>query len=383
MNFQPLRDFLDYYVSMLGIPGTDTVVYKNHEEIFRHTAGYDDLRFKTPMRDNAHYYVYSISKLVLATATAQLIERGEIMLSDPLYAYIPEYENMTVKAYDEGGREYIKRAEHPITLKHLITMTAGFNYNLKAPSIVDTVNKTGGRAPTMDIIRELAREPLDFEPGADYKYSLAHDVMGAVIEVASGMPYSNYVKENIFAPLGMTKSGYKGDPELFANMTKKYVLEDGIIKEDDSTKNPFVFGSEYDCAGAGLITTVDDIILLADALACGGVGKSGERILSRFSIDLMRTNMLNEAQLKSFVNGTANKLGYGYGMGVRTLMSHNEGGTIAPIGEFGWDGALAAYVGCDMDNGISVYHAENVSGFNSHQMVHPRLRNVIYGCLGE
>ena len=120
MDFKPLVDFLDNYLPMLGIPGSDTVVYRNHEPIFRHTVGYDDIRFGTPARNNALYNMYSITKVSLATSAMQLIERGEIMLNDPLYAYIPEYRDVKVKRIGESGEEIYEDARSPILIKHLL-----------------------------------------------------------------------------------------------------------------------------------------------------------------------------------------------------------------------------------------------------------------------
>ena len=104
MNFQPLKDFLDFYLPMLGVPGSDTSVYRGHEEIFRYQSGYDNLRFRTPMRDNALYNVYSITKVSCAIAATQLIERGEILINDPVYAYFPEYKSKNMK----GGKNMFK-----------------------------------------------------------------------------------------------------------------------------------------------------------------------------------------------------------------------------------------------------------------------------------
>ena len=103
MNFQPLRDFLDQYLPMLGVPGSDTVIYKDHKEIFRHTSGYDDIVNKTPLRKDAIYNIYSCTKVATGVAALQLIEKGEILLSDPVYAYIPEFRELTVEIKDESG----------------------------------------------------------------------------------------------------------------------------------------------------------------------------------------------------------------------------------------------------------------------------------------
>ena len=386
MNFAPLRDFLDNYIGILGIPGSDTVIYRDHEPIFRHTSGYDDIFFGTPTRDNALYNMYSITKLSLATAAMQLIERGEIMLNDPLYAYIPEYRKMKVKTTNESGETVYDEAKSPILIKHLLSMTSGINYDLCSPSIVNTIARTDGRAPTLDIVRAMANEPLDFHPGESFRYGLSHDVMGAVIEIVSGMKLSRYMKENIFDPLGMCNTGFTRGEEVFERVAEQYQMSsDGSVAKMDKRQNRFVLGTEYESGGAGLISCVDDQILLADALACHGVGKSGERILSSFSIELMHKNMLCPEAQAEFNRSTApgGKWGYGYGLGVRVNVDPVSAGNLATTSEFGWDGAMASYFSSDPSLNLSVFHAEHVTGFSSHALVHPRLRNIIYGCIGE
>ena len=380
MNFKPLENFLKEVVPMLGIPSSDTVIYRNHEEIFRLTYGFDNLETGARARPDALYNMYSITKLSTATAGMQLVERGEIMLNEPLYAYIPEFREVKVKCEDG-----VRPAASPILLGHLFSMTAGLNYNTSTDAVKKVVERTEGRAPTVEVVRAFAEEPLEFDPGTDFKYSLCHDVLGAVIEIVSGMTLGEYMKKNIFEPLGMKNTGFARTPEIFERVTSQYSFNTKTceIKEMDKTRNFSVVGTEYESGGAGLISSVDDQILLADALSSGGVGKSGERILSRYAIDLMRTNYLNEKALSSFRLALPHMASYGYGLGVRTNMEPKLTGNLSPVGEFGWDGAMASLCLCDPKNGISMFHAEHASGFASFSIVHPKLRNLIYGCIGE
>jgi len=380
MNFKPLSDFLSSFLPSLGIPSSDTVVYRNHEELFRFTYGYDSLHLGTPARPDALYNMYSITKVSTATAGMQLLERGKIMLNDPLYKYFPEYRDMTVKT-EEGERPAVS----PILIRHLFSMSAGLNYDVNSPSLCKVKSETEGRAPTLDVVRAIANEPLEFEPGARFKYSLCHDVLGGLIELVSGMPLSEYMRKNIFEPLGMLNTGFQRTKDRFALMASEYSLDSksGRVFEMDKTKNHFVIGTEYESAGAGLISSVDDQILLADALAMGGVGRSGERILSRFSVDLMRSNALNDDALSGFRREIPHMASYGYGLGVRTNMEPLLTGNLSSKGEFGWDGARGSLLFADPCTGISVFNAEHVTGFGSNPTVHPRLRNLVYSCIGE
>jgi CubicO group peptidase (beta-lactamase class C family) len=324
--------------------------------------------------------MYSVTKVSTCVAATQLIERGEILITDPVSAYFPEYRNITVKVKNPDGTEEIRPAKTPLLIKHLLTMTAGIDYNLSRPSIEQVKRETDGKCPTLDIVRALPDDPFIFDPGANYQYSLALDIIGGLIELVSGKKLSAYMKENIFDPLGMKNTSFGLTDSKLERLATQYAYERGQAVEIPKDYNPFVFGSEYDSGGAGLISCVDDQILLADALTHLGMGKSGNRILSSYGVNLMRTNALNEVQYKTF-NNTLHVRGYGYGYGVRTNMHPEDSGNIMPFGEFGWDGAKLSYISSCPETGISIFHAEHMGAL--HGTVIPRLRNIIYSCLDD
>ena len=187
MNFQPLRDFLDYYLTSLGVPGSDTVIYKDHKEIFRHASGYDDVLNKAPIKQDAIYNIYSCTKVATGVAALQLIERGELLLSDPVYAYIPEFRDPVVEVKDECGNVVdVRPAKKTMLIGHLLSMTSGMKYDLKNAVIREVKDATGGRAPTVKTCAAMAKIPLIAEPGDVYNYGLSLDVMGAIVEIVSG-----------------------------------------------------------------------------------------------------------------------------------------------------------------------------------------------------
>ena len=382
MNFQPLKDFMDNYIPMLGVPGTDIVIYKDHEEIFRYQSGFDSITEGTPVRPDALYYMYSCTKVATCVAATQLIERGEILASDPVYAYLPEYADIKVRHVRPDGRVEIKSAKNVLKIEHLLTMTAGLDYNLQRPGILRTIERTGGKAPTLEIVKALAEDPFDFEPGTKYQYSLCLDVIGGLVELVSGMSLGDYFKENIFEPLGMDETSFDLTEDRLARLATQYQFNalTGEREELPKTYNPFAFGTEYHSGGAGLISSVKDQILLADALANDGVGKNGNRILSKAGVELMSANHLSPSCLEDFRNIGQVK-GYGYGYGVRTNMDPAYGGNLSPVGEFGWDGARGSYLSCDPKNRVAFFYAEHMGGL--HPVILPRLRNVVYSCLGR
>lgn len=380
MNFQPLKDFLDYYLPVLGVPGSDTIIYRGHEEVFRYQSGFDSLRMRTAVRPDALYWMYSCSKISTCIAATQLIERGEILATDPVYAYFPEYKDMSVKVTGADGSVSIVPAKRPMLIGQLLSMTSGMNYELQRPAIARVQQQTGGRAPTLDIVRALAEEPLEFEPGTEYRYSLSLDVIGGLVELVSGMPLSQYMKENIFDPLGMRDTSFHLTPESRARLATQYTYDEKnrVAVETEIDANEFIFGTEYESGGAGLISSVEDQILIADALTHLGVGKSGNRILSEYGVNLMRTNMLTP-QIRQDTYQMPYVLGYGYGYGVRMSVAPGMAGNLMPAGEFEWDGRRLSYLSACPETGISIFHAEHMGGL--HSVVIPRLRNVIYSCM--
>ena len=195
--FAKFETFLDSLLE-LNVPGNDCIVCRKGEVVFRHFGGFSDCEKKCPMTGRERFQIFSCSKLITCCAALQLWEKGKFQLDDELFRYLPEYEHMKVKT--PAG---IVDAGKKITLRHLFTMTAGFNYDLASKSLRRAFDATQGRCPTREVIRYLAQEPLDFEPGEKWQYSLCHDVLAAVVEEIAGMPFNDYVTKNIFDVLGM------------------------------------------------------------------------------------------------------------------------------------------------------------------------------------
>ena len=386
MNFTELKNLMDRLTAW-RIPGNAVSVWKDGEEVFSHQSGFADLENGIPMTGEEYLNIYSCSKVTTVTAALQLYEKGYFLLDDPLYEFIPEYREMYIRT-PEGE---LRKAENPITLRHLFTMTSGMNYDCDSPSIRQARTLTGGKMDTLPVIRAIAREPLSFAPGTSWQYSLSHDVLAAVVEVISGKKFRTYVKEQIFDPLDMTRSMYHNEPVL-EQMAQQYRFVDGSeqdpVKQQSAVKRDsdgyvenagkqvsFVFGSEYDSGGAGITTTVGDYVKLVNALANGGMGHRGERILSGGTVELLKTNQLNAVQREQF-NWSQLK-GYGYGLGVRTLVDRAESGTTGSVGEFGWGGAAGATVLADTELKLAVFYAHHM--LNPQEGYYqPRLRNVVY-----
>ncbi|MBQ7651022.1 MAG: beta-lactamase family protein [Victivallales bacterium] len=336
--FEKLNELLNSFLEM-GIPGYDIVVRHHGEVIYRRMGGFSDLKNSIPMRGDELYYIYSCSKPITCVAAMQLYEKGLFRLEDELWHYLPEYENMTIRT--PNG---ILPAKNKITIKHLFTMTAGMNYDRNATSIKEVREKTNGRCPTREIIRGLARENLSFEPGANWQYSLCHDVIVALVEVITGMKFNDYATKHIFAPLGMNNTSYILTPEFEKRVAPLYAYSYERKAFELYPDNFYIFGPEYASGGAGCMTTVDDMSLFLEAL------RTGDSIIRKDTLRLMTTDMLNDAIRPSYWKPL-----YGYGLGMRC--------PYPPVGDktdFGWGGAAGAWLGIDWTYDYSSFYAQHV-----------------------
>ena len=373
MNFTPLERYLD---NLWDIPGCDCVIYYQRQPVFRHQAGFSDHAKTTPVSGNEVYWMYSATKPLTAVASLQLMEQGKLGLDDPVARYLPAFDQATVR---EG--DILRPAKIPITLRHLLSMQGGLSYRMDMPPVVEVQQRTKGRATTREIIDAMAKEPLSFDPSTHFQYSFCLDVMAAVIEQASGQTFRAYLQQHIFDPLGMKDSGLRMTPQRRSRLAAQYTYDNEAgrsLPAGDS--NSFILSDLYDSGGAGLISTADDYIRFVDALCYQGEGANGQRILSKESVDLMRTNQLYGPSKADF--DQLHRLGYSYGLGVRTLVEKEQSGARSPLGEFGWDSAGGAYLLADPDHHIALFYAQHVLGCNiAYDIIHPTIRDLTYDCL--
>ncbi|PYE47954.1 beta-lactamase family protein [Paenibacillus barcinonensis] len=377
MDFTPVASLIDRLTSW-RVPWAEVLVMHHNEIVFQYRNGFENVEEKTPIRDNAIFNLYSMTKIMTCVAALQLVEKGDILLLDPLSQYLPEFAEMQVKKTLPNGEVYYEKAARPITVRDLFTMTAGFSYDINAPSIQEAVERTNGTLPTREFARALAKEPLMFEPGTHWNYSMCHDVLGALIEVVSGKRFGTYLQDEIIKPLGMNDTTFDLNEKQQTRLIPQYLFDEQQDKAVRMDGNGFRIGTELDSGGAGLLSTVTDYAKFLNALTGYGTSPEGVRILSRASVELMRTDHLNDMTRPDF--SWDHMYGYGYGLGVRTHISKAGSGSLSPIGEFGWAGAAGCMAIIDPDSGLTVMYAQHLLNSQEHY-VHRRLRNAVYSCL--
>ncbi len=387
MSFEKLQSYLDSLEKEFGVPACDCIIMHDHKTVFRHGAGFSDTARTKPVSPDDLYFIYSATKVITCTAVMQLIESGRIKLTDTLDTYLPEFAEMQVLTempkppmFQIPENAKLGPAKNKITIHNLLTMSSGLSYNTRSKEITELAEKTNGGATTREMVSAIAKMPLVCEPGTHWVYSLSHDVLAAVVEVVSGMKFSQYLQTHIFAPLEITDMHFAPTEQQMARLSAQYTgsFTSKEIKPTEST-NTYRLTSNYESGGAGIACTVDAYGTFVDAMCNNGVGKNGSRILTKESIDLMRQNHLTDEMLEDFKRG--GKVGYGYGLGVRTMIDNAN--AKSPIGEFGWDGAAGAYALIDPDNKLGIFYAQHILMFiDVYVKIHPTIRDLTYEALG-
>jgi len=377
MEFTPLSRFIDR-ITAWRIPWAEVLVMHRNAPIFHYRNGYADMERQTPIGDRQIINIYSMTKIMTCTAALQLLEQGEILLGDPISAYLPEFAEVTVRKTMPDGSIEEERAKKPITVRDLFAMTAGFSYDREAPSIREAVQRTGGKLPTRELAKALAKVPLLFEPGTRWNYSMCHDVLAALVEAVDGRRFSAYVRDEITGPLGMRDTAFDLTDEQQQRLVPQYEYNDNLGQAVRNDGNGFRIGTELESGGAGLFSTTADYALFLNALTNKGTSPDGVRILSPATVDLMRADQLTEATRGDF--NWEHMAGYGYGLGVRTHISKAGSGSLSGLGEFGWAGAAGCLAVMDPESELTIMYAQHL--LNSQEpYVHRRLRNIVYACL--
>lgn len=368
MSFDKLTAYIDSLYGDFGVGMSDLIVLKDHEVVYRKQAGYKRPEKKIPMTGDEWYYIYSASKMTTCVAAMQLIEKGLMKLDDNVSKFIPEFEHL----YLANG----EIAKRPVTIYHLMSMRGGFNYDLN--ECLEEVKKNPD-ATTLDYVKAMARKKLLFHPGERYEYSLCHDILAGVVEVVSGMSFGEYIKKNIFEPLGIKNVKFTYEEGEEENFASQFNYNDDGSFTDLPLNNAYKLGPLYESGGAGLIASVAEYSKLVDALANGGMGATGNRILNPESVEKFKMDTMYCDQRE----GNMHEAGYSYGLGFRTLVS-KDFGQKTPIGEFGWDGAMGCYYLIDTENHIAVFYATHMASehYFLYKEVHPVIRNLVYEALG-
>lgn len=387
-RLENVKKLFKEYVENGHAAGASVAVFKDCKERFYFDTGYANIEKGYDMSHNTIFRCFSMTKPITSVAVLILMERGIIDLYSPVSEYLPEFAAANMKVMD--GEETVP-AKREILVRDLMDMTAGTVYpdlgdeaGRKMALLYDTISgeqDMGVKPGTMDFIRRIALQPLAFEPGTHWRYGTEADILGAVVEAASGMRFGDFLQKEIFDPLGMKDTAFYVPEEKKERFAQIYrVVEPGVFALDTEKH----FGMEgydekpaFESGGAGLVSTVEDYGKFAMMLANGGT-YDGVRILSPYTVEFMGTNQL-DAQCRRDLTWETLR-GYGYGNLCRVMDTPQCTGCSVQLGAFGWDGWTGNYFLIDpVENMVIMYVIQKCDGTDDKLV--RKLLNTVYGAL--
>jgi CubicO group peptidase (beta-lactamase class C family) len=320
------------------IAGAVTLVVRRGQTVWSRAQGTADREAGTPMRTDNLFRICSMTKPITSAAAMMLYEEGRFLLEEPVSRYLPEFKNPKVLVKPASGEPYTIPATREITIRDLLRHTSGLTYHWNpdlGPRYRDA-NVAHGLLPydgtVGDSVKRLAALPLLFNPGERFEYSLGVDVLGRLVEVVSGRTLDEFLRERLFAPLGMKDTAFYPPEEKRARLATAYTYyaDKGLARFPDTpiTEGSFVYSADYPYAGprrlfaggAGLVSTASDYARFCQMMLDGGRA-GGERLLSRKSVELMTHDQLGRISPDQ---------GFGLGFGIA--------GVKAPLSELGSPG---------------------------------------------
>ncbi|MEK6337048.1 MAG: serine hydrolase domain-containing protein [Acidobacteriota bacterium] len=340
---------MNSFVKQGVMAGAVTLIARRGKVVSLEAVGYQDLESKKPMRIDTIFDIRSVTKPITAIGIMVLMEEGKLALNEPVEKYLPEF-RATGQTPDSPKR---------ITILHLLTHTSGMPMN--RPVEIQDITVTRDRT-LADAVTVLSKQRPEFEPGTQFRYySGGFAILGRIIEVVSGQPFEQFIKQRIFDPLGMKDSFFFVPIEKQNRVAKMYRLQDGKLNRwkeiEASVRNAKFPGPEF-----GMYSTAPDLASFCQMMLNGGTFK-GKRILSPLSVETMTQN--HTLNIKSAVTQKPAYQGLGWGLSGDPM----EDFPLTSPGSFGHNGAFGAIVWIDPKKDLIRIFLEHRFGFNNESNV--------------
>ena len=319
------------------VAGAVALVARKGRVVYFETRGMVDVEAKKPMHRDAIFRMASSTKPVTGVAIMMLMEEGKVRLTDPVSRFIPEFKDMKVAVTKAGESEpELVTAKRAITIQDLLTHTSGLGSG--GPGSKDMGKLMRERKPTdtlADFIPRLAKLPLDFQPGTQWRYSglAGMDTLGRIVEIASGQTYDEFLRHRIFEPLGMKDTFFVLPEDRESRFAPVYRRTAKGLEKANMPRE--WFGKTYFSGAGGLVSTAEDYFRFGQMLLNGGE-LNGKRLLGPRTVKLFASNHVGDL----FANQLGRTQGLGFGFGVEVVRDANKAGWRRSNGSYGWDGAL-------------------------------------------
>ena len=334
--------------------GAVNLVYRRGQEAHVDVLGVKDREAGTPMTRDTIFRIYSMTKPITSVAALILVEDGVIGLHEPVTRWLPELADVKVLEDPAGPLDAVEDAVRPITVRDLLTHTAGLAYAFTSTGPLSEALDEAGlfgsntRMSPDEFMKRLGALPLRHQPGTRWHYSLSDDVLGVLVERASGMRFSEFLEQRIFEPLGMVDTAFWVPAEKLDRLAVNYFWDpktSALQIADHPAKSTYAVPPAFESGGGGLVSTADDYVRFARMLL--GMGElDGVRILSRKTVERMTRNSLTDMESGFGALGPEAAqafAGNGYGLGVRVQVDSGLAGTLDSPGTHGWGGAAGTW----------------------------------------
>jgi CubicO group peptidase (beta-lactamase class C family) len=371
-----LRRVLTREIERKRLPGAVAMIARQGKLGFLEAFGVQDPASGAPMQIDSIFRIYSMTKPVVSVAIMMLVEEGRLFLADPLSKYVPAFADPKV-AVERDGRVELVPAERPITIQDLLRHTSGLTYEFVGTAAVQRMyldKKLPSTDQTnADQVERLASLPLFSQPGKQWDYSRSTDVLGRIIEIVSGETLGEFLRQRIFAPLGMNDTGFHVPTE------KQSRIAEPFAKDPDSGEAVRLLDirrpARFESGGGGLVSTLPDYARFLDMLAAGGTCE-GQRLLARKTIDLMRSDHLGPN-----VRRGSELLQPGHGFGLGFAVRTESGMSVMPgsVGLYFWGGIAGTTFWIDPKE--ELYAMMLVQAPGQRDYYRALFRTLVYGAL--
>jgi CubicO group peptidase (beta-lactamase class C family) len=381
------------YVDEGKLPGWQVAVSRQGHLAHWSNHGHRDKEAGLPVADDTIWRIYSMTKPITAVAAMLLVEEGAFELKDPVSRFIPSFGESRVFRGGSSLRPDTEPVTEPMLVWHLLTHTSGLTYGFHNSHPVDAMYRAAGfelgTPPGLDTAGccdAWAGLPLLFQPGTEWNYGVSTDVLGHLVEVASGQRLDDFCRERIFEPLGMVDTDYSLDPAKADRLAGLYVANpaDGSALRFDGigpvpAEPPAMLGG-----GGGLVSTLADYLRFCHFLQRGGSTEDGRTILGPRTVEYMATNHLpGGADLEAFGRPLFSETtfeGVGFGLGVSVGIDPAANKVIGSVGEYGWGGAASTVFWVDPVEDMTVVFMTSLLPSSTHP-IRSQLKTLVHQAL--
>ena len=363
------ENFIKREIDLGNIPGATTLIVRNGTVVHKGSYGYSNIVDKTPMKADDLFYIQSMTKPIITVAFMMLYEEGHFMLTDPVSRYLPEFKNLRVsKNVESGIAGETEPLNKEITIAHLLSHTSGLSHGLGRSQLDREFMSEYFMKEWPDIksrVSSITKLPLVGQPGNQWYYSAAPDVLSLLIEQFSGKSTQDFLAERIFQPLGMKDTGYNLTKEQQSRVVKVHSKnKEGVLV--NSANQPKMEGNTIWSGVNGLFSTTSDYMSFCQMLLNGGKW-NGKQFLSRKTIELMTYNHVGKLYSRP---------GEGFGYGFAVMMDVAESNLLGSNGIFYWAGAFNTHFFIDpKEKMVSIFMTQDEPFTNYY---HDKMRQMVY-----